>query len=105
MRLDDKLIIDFVEWLSNDFKGSKDHDTDCYIYNSVWYLPLSLQFNLLCQFLEETGKLTGYAIGQILEGGHMVKIWGSDFNEMGKFQASTKEEAITKAIQYLNDNY
>ena len=36
-----KLKEEFEVWLSNDFIGSKDHETDCYIYNNITEFPLS----------------------------------------------------------------
>ena len=103
MKLTGKLKAEFEEWLSNDFIGSKDHETDCYIYNNITEFPLSMQFALLCDFLE--GK--GYFIDMSTQygGGFVIDFLDKEMTYLSEHSGTTKQEAIEKAIEYLNENY
>ncbi|NRA94350.1 MAG: hypothetical protein HRU26_17070 [Psychroserpens sp.] len=107
MELKGRLKSEFEEWVNNNNVLIYAEEYVRVRLNDILNddLPLSMRFTLLCQFLEDTGHLTGYAVGQLLEGGFMVKIWGKDFNGLGKYPGETKQEAIEKVVEYLNENY
>ena len=104
MKLAGKLKEEFEEWLKNQ-KIEIDVFTD-YYYLDIEHLdqlPLSMQFALLCDFLETNNPFTNTYVDVYYDVNYTK--WESTVDDTVIAITETKEEAITKAIQYLNDNY
>ena len=63
-----------------------------------------MQFALLCDFLEGKGVIDSVRIGKTMQNKtDSVSMW--KYPRRKEVVGSTKQEAIEKAIEYLNDNY
>ena len=103
MELKGKLRDEFEKWSREHFNIQV--LSGIYLHEYLDSFPMSMQLSLLCEFLESKSYLTGNAVGELLQGGYMVKFWNGSFKGMSKHTGETKEEAINKAIEYLNENY
>ena len=98
MRLTGKLKESFIDWLQDNKPTTIKsviigwHETDSTLFQSM-------AFALLEDFLFEEGW--------IVQVSYQVKLnrWYYYIHNQEMDYEKTKEEAITKAIQYLNDNY
>ena len=104
MKLTGKLKSEFEEWFNED-----DNDVDLSEDGNVWLsrcykeLPLSMQFVLLCDFLE--GKVIGSLIIYDTEEKEFIVGFKRSNMEEWVETFKTKQEAIEKAIKCLNKNY
>lgn len=107
MELSGELDRDFYKWLrENDNQVVPVFANETlYITCVLEYLPLSMQFALLCDFLE-TQKCYVELYYELTDLQYGYRINGlNNLSTKGYRYEDTKEEAITKAIWYLNENY
>ena len=104
MKLTGKLKEEFEEWLNKDENDvGLSEDGNVWLSRCYKELPLSMQFALLCDFLE--GK--GYFIDMSTQygGGFVIDFLDKEMTYLSEHSGTTKQEAIEKAIEYLNENY
>ena len=102
-----KLKEEFGEWvLSPDILlNNMSLNNPVYLSDVMELLPLSMQFALLCDFLEEKGFQIDTCTYEGIHENYKYRIYISKMFIEWDFKAATKTEAIEKAIGYLNDNY
>jgi hypothetical protein len=104
MKLEGQLQSDFQEWELENDKLLHYGDECPHLSDISDELPLILKFTMLCQFLQETNKIDSYGVGRnAITHVDTVMIW--NYPKIDEFKGETKEEAITEAIKYLNQNY
>lgn len=102
MELKGRLKIELEEWLLN--VDLEKNDFVDQLYYVLYYLPLPMQFTALCGFLMEKEKIDSFGIGKnTLSGEETVMLW--QYPKVLPFLGETKDAAIEKAIEYLNENY
>ena len=97
-----KLKEEFEGWLHNS-DLFEDEDVEIAMFLCFHKLPISMQFSLLCDFLE--GKEYYIGISFYTTVAPLGVYYEADMNEEEWIQTDTKQEAIEKAIEYLNKNY
>ncbi len=100
MKLTGKLKKEFKKWVTENHVNLHQHKFDCGDYVSLLSsLPLSMQFALLCDFLEEKGVIVELSYGLAF------RVWYPIVGDKFLTRSQTKTEAIEKAIESLNENY
>ena len=99
MKLEGRLKEEFEEWAREHFNIQV--LSGVYLHDYLDDFPLSMQFALLCDFLEENRCIIVLnKAAMCYECEIMIGYRSTYF-----LDRSTKTEAIEKAIEYLNDNY